>query len=115
MRFQPGTGEETDLADLKETAEQFAKDLTAMNIAGLMLVFTPNGMTKAMAMQQQMLAGGASATPQATGYDVIVGEAAGSLTPVELVLKNDEGEVTVDTSWQEVAGAWKVEDISLRQ
>jgi len=103
------------LADLRTAADQFARDMMAMNIAGLMLVFTPTGMAKAMAVQQEMLAGGASGAPQATDYDVIVGEAAGGLTPVAVVLKNDEGQVTIDTAWQEIEGAWKVEDISLKQ
>ena len=39
------------MAELKDTADQFVKDLTQMNIAGLMMSFTPDGMMKAMATQ----------------------------------------------------------------
>lgn len=103
------------MADLQQAADQFAKDLTGMNIAGLMMAFTPNGMAKAMAMQTQMMANAAGGPPpQAGGYEVVVGEAEGGLTTVDLVLKNDSGSVTITTKWQDVAGAWKVEDIALK-
>ena len=112
-----GDGEQDGdkMADLKEAADQFAKDLTGMNIAGLMMAFTPNGMAKAMAMQQEMMASAAGAPPpQAGGYELIVGDTEGGLTAVDLVLKNDSGSVTIATKWQDVAGAWKVEDIGLK-
>ena len=32
------------MAELKDTADQFARDLIAQNIAGLMMAFTPEGM-----------------------------------------------------------------------
>jgi hypothetical protein len=57
------------MAELKDTAEQFAKDLQAQNIAGLMMAFTPEGMGKAMALQGQMQAG---AGQPVTGIDVTV-------------------------------------------
>ena len=50
------------MAELKDSAEQFAKDLMNQNIAGLMMAFTPNGMGQAMALQGQM-----AAQPQPTG------------------------------------------------
>ncbi len=43
------------MAELKDTADQFAKDLINQNIAGLMMAFTPNGMGQAMALQGQWL------------------------------------------------------------
>ena len=49
------------MGELKDTADQFAKDLLAQNIAGLMMAFTPTGMGKAMAMQAQMQAAGPQA------------------------------------------------------
>ena len=42
------------MAELKDSADQFAKDLINQNIAGLMMAFTPNGMGQAMALQGQM-------------------------------------------------------------
>ena len=43
----------TEAADLLQTADQFAQDLIANNIAALMPVFTPVGIGQAMALQAQ--------------------------------------------------------------
>ncbi len=101
------------MAELKDAADQFAKDLMAQNIAGLMMVFTPEGMTKAMAMQSQMQAQGQRSP--ATSYDVNVGESEGEDTNVDLVMKGADGEMTITTKWREVGGAWKVNDMALKQ
>lgn len=83
-----------------------------MNIAGLMMVFTPEGMAKAMAMQAQM----AAQPPQkpATSFEVRVGEQDGDDTPVDIVMKNDEGEAVIATKWRDIAGTWKVNDIGVK-
>jgi hypothetical protein len=100
------------MAELSEAADQFAKDLAAMNIAGLMMAFTPNGMGKAMAMQQQVQAAG----PQAptTGYEVKLLGQDGEDQLVDIVMKNQNGEGIIATRWKDVAGAWKVDDIGLK-
>lgn len=100
------------MAELKESAEQFAKDLMGMNVAGLMMVFTPEGMAKAMAMQAQM----AAQPPRkpATEFEVKVGEPDGEDTPVDVVMKGEDGEATIVTRWRDVAGAWKVNDIAVK-
>jgi hypothetical protein len=98
------------MAELKDAADQFAKDLAAQNIAGLMMAFTPNGMMKAMAMQGQMAAAGPQ--PALAGFDVnITGD-----NTVDVVLKNANGEAVVQTTWIEDAAtsAWKVDDIGLK-
>ncbi|MEX2080023.1 MAG: hypothetical protein WEC33_00260 [Dehalococcoidia bacterium] len=99
------------MAELKDSAEQFAKDLIAQNIAGLMMVFTPNGMSKAMAMQAQM-----ASQPQvpAIGFEVKVGAQEGEDHLVDIVMKNADGEGVIQTKWKDVAGAWKVDDIGLK-
>lgn len=80
----------------------------AQNIAGLMMVFTPEGMSKAMAMQAQL-----AGQPQkpATGFEVRVGEAEGDDTPVEIHFQNEDGGRAIATKWREVGGSWKVNDI----
>jgi len=100
------------MAELKDAADQFAKDLVAQNIAGLMMAFTPNGMGKAMAMQAQMQAAG----PQAptTGFEIQLGGQEGEDHLVDIVMKNANGEGVIATKWKDVAGAWKVDDISLK-
>lgn len=100
------------MADLNETATQFANDLIAQNIAGLMMVFTPNGMGKAMAMQGDMQAGGAQ--PTATGFELRPAGEAGDDRLIDLVLKNATGEVVISVTWREIAGEWKVEDIGVK-
>lgn len=96
------------MADLKESAEKFLEDLIAQNIGGLMASFTPEGMSKAMAMGQQ---GGPAGTP--TKKQVNIGAAQGADHPVELVVGNDEQEAVIGTVWRDVGGTWKVNDISL--
>ncbi len=101
------------MADLKETADQFAKDLVAQNIAGLMMAFTPNGMGKAMAMQGQMAAAGPQ--PPTTGYEVKMLEPEGDDQVIDIVMKRDGGEGVIVTKWKkDIAGAWKVDDMALR-
>jgi hypothetical protein len=101
------------MAELKDAADQFAKDLIGQNISGLMMVFTPNGMTKAMAMQAQMAASGQPQQPN-TGYEVRLNGAEGEDHLVDIVMKNAGGEGIIQTRWKDVAGAWKVDDIALK-
>ena len=101
------------MAELKDVADQFAKDLVAQNIAGLMMAFTPAGMGKAMAMQAQMQ----SAGPQAptTGFDIQMNGTEGEDQLVDIVMKTADGQGgVIATKWKDVAGAWKVDDIALK-
>lgn len=100
------------MAELQPTADQFAKDLAAQNIAGLMMAFTPNGMGQALALQAQMAAAGpqpanAEVSVEVTGTD-------GAVSLVDLVFTGADGSRTIATRWIDVAGAWKVDGISLK-
>ncbi len=102
------------MADLKEAAEQFAKDLVSQNIAGLMMAFTPNGMGQAMALQSQMQAAGG---PQPTGTPTVTVELQGQEGDdhlVDIVMSSDAGSRTIATRWKDVAGSWKVDGIALK-
>ncbi|MBI5946949.1 MAG: hypothetical protein HY875_02280 [Chloroflexi bacterium] len=99
------------MADIAAAAEQFAKDLIAQNIGGLMMIFTPNGMGKAMAMQAQR-AGTAQAP--ATGFSVNVIGPDGDDQVVEITMQSPDGDGVMVTRWKDVAGAWKVDDMSLK-
>jgi hypothetical protein len=101
------------MAELKETAEQFAKDLIAQNIAGLMMAFTPNGMSKAMVMQAQVQAAGPR--PPASGFEVTLNGQDGEDHLIDIVMKNEAGDGIISSRWKDVAGAWKVDDIGLKQ
>ena len=101
------------MAELNETAEQFAKDLVAQNIAGLMMSFTPEGMGKAMAMQAAVQARGPQ--PPSTGFELKLAGQEGDDHLVDIVMKNAEGEGIIATKWRDVAGAWKVNDIGLKE
>jgi hypothetical protein len=102
------------VAELKDVADQFAKDLIAQNIAGLMMAFTPTGMGKAMAMQAQMQSSG-QAQPANTGFEIKLNGQEGDDHLVDIVMKNAEGEGIITTKWKDVAGSWKVDDIALKQ
>ena len=100
------------MAELKDIAEQFAKDLIGQNIAGLMMSFTPNGMGKAMALQAQRQAAG-QASP-ATAFEVQLNGTEGDDHLVDIVMKTADGEGVMFTKWKVVAGAWKVDDMGMR-
>lgn len=101
------------MAELKEMADQFAKDLIAQNIAGLMMAFTPEGMTKAMTMQAQMAASG-QPQPVSTGFEIRELGQEGDDHAIDIVMKNANGEGVIATKWRDVAGTWKVNDIALK-
>lgn len=101
------------MAELKDVADQFAKDLMNQNIAGLMMAFTPNGMGQAMALQSQMA--GAPPPVGAPTVKIEVGATEGEDHLVDLVMGSEGGESrTIATRWKDVAGAWKVDGIALK-
>ena len=92
----------TDSADILQTADQFAKDLIANNIAGLMPVFTPVGIGQAMALQAQ--------PDSAAGSDEYeISDQGGNL--LHITFRGDDGDGTIYTQWVEVEGVWKVDGI----
>ncbi len=92
----------TDSADLLQTADQFAQDLVANNIAGLMPVFTPVGIGQAMALQAQ--------PDSAQGSDEYeIADQGDNL--LHITFRGDDGEGTIFTQWIEVEGLWKVDGI----
>jgi len=101
------------MAELKDVADQFAKDLVAQNIAGLMMAFTPTGMGQAMALQSQMAAAG----PQPAGTPEIslnMNGQEGDDHLVDIVMSAGGDARTISTRWKDVAGAWKVDGIALK-
>ena len=102
------------MAELKDTAQQFAQDLINQNIAGLMMAFTPNGMGQAMALQGQM-----AGQPQPAGTPSVKVEVTGQEGDdhlVDLVMGSDGSPETrtIATRWKDVAGTWKVDGIALK-
>jgi len=104
--------EKTSMAELKDVADQFVKDLTQMNIAGLMMAFTPDGMMKAMAMQAQMAANGGP-QPATSSETTMLGQE-GDDHVVDITLNSAAGAVVIGTRWRDVAGAWKCNDIAVK-
>ncbi|MCC6382979.1 MAG: hypothetical protein IT304_10765 [Dehalococcoidia bacterium] len=100
------------MADLQETAEQFARDLVGQNLAGLMMSFTAEGMYRAMELQAQRQAAGPQ--PPSTGFEVNFKGADGEDQVVDIVVKSAEAEGTIVTRWRDVAGSWKVNDMAMK-
>src|SRR6266851_4382279 len=104
---------------LEEAANTFAKDMVSQNFPGLMMVFTPEGMMKAMAMQGQiqqraMEAMAAGRTPPSlTGFTLDLRGADADDQAVQIVLQSSEGTAEVMTRWREIDGIWKVNDVLL--
>ncbi len=98
------------MADLQEAANQFIEDLIAQNMAGLMATFTPEGMQKAMALGQGQQPQGAVIRKEAK---LLAPE--GEDHPVDLHVGTDAQEAVIGTVWREIGGAWKVNDIHVKQ
>ncbi len=104
---------------VEEAANTFANDLAAQNVAGLMMVFTPEGMMKAMQMQGQMqarataaLAAGKAPAPM-TGHEVELKGEEGEDQVVHLSMLSADGTAEIMTRWREVEGVWKVNDMAI--
>ena len=99
------------MADLQEAANQFIEDLIAQNMSGLMATFTPEGMSKAMALGQgQQPQSGAP-----TRKEAVLLPAEGDDHPVDLVVGNEEQEAIIGTVWRDMGGTWKVNDIHVKK
>ncbi len=95
----------TESTSLMETADQFAKDLIANNIAGLMPVFTPVGIGQAMALQAQP-----GSAEGSESYEI--DDQGDNL--LHITFRGPEsagGDGTIFTQWVEVEGLWKVDAI----
>lgn len=90
------------MPDLAETIDQFAQDLIANNIAGLMPVFTPVGIGQAMALQAQ--------PDSAQGSDEYeIADQGDGL--YHITFRGDDGEGTIYTQWVEDELGWKIDAI----
>ena len=89
------------MADIKETWERHAKDIIAGTMAGLMGDFTPNGMTKAMAIAANPL--------QASSFEV--NDLGGN--EVEITYVGDKRR-TIWSKWVESGGKWQIDDLAER-
>lgn len=101
------------MAELKDAADQFAKDLLAQNIAGLMMAFTPNGMGQAMALQSQMQGAGAAGGGTPTVSIQVQGQE-GDDHLVDIVMSSGSESRTIATRWKDIAGSWKVDALALK-
>src|SRR5690349_15959248 len=104
---------------VEEAANTFANDLAAQNIAGLMMVFTPEGMMKAMQMQGQMqaraaqaMAAGKAPAPM-TGHTVELKGQEGDDELVHINMESADGTAEIMTRWRQIDGVWKVNDLAL--
>ena len=107
------------MATVEEAATAFAQDMVNQNMAGLMQVFTPEGMMKAMALQgrlqaraAQAMAAGHAPAPM-SGFTVDAKGADGEDQVVHLNLESNDGTAEVLTKWRELEGVWKVTDLAL--
>jgi hypothetical protein len=99
------------MADLQEAANQFIEHLISQNMQGLMATFTPEGMSKAMALGQGPQ--GQQGAP--TRKEAVLLPTDGDDHPVDLILGNEDGEAIIGTVWCEINGDWKVKDIHIKQ
>lgn len=118
------------MPSLEEAANSLASNLVAMNLPAVMAAFTPEGMMKMMALQGQLLAQ-IQSSPQAsqtltlppagqmlaqspvTSFQVAIEEGDGEDRPVRISFSGPSGAGVFLTSWRQVEGAWKVNDVSL--
>ena len=90
------------MAELSEAVDQLAQNLVANNIAGLMPMFTPQGLMQALALQT-----GEDSAEGSDDYEVR--DQGGNR--FHIWFRGDDGEGGIYTEWVEVDEAWKVDAI----
>lgn len=93
------------MADLMETAREFADALVANDMGALMMAFTPVGIGKALAMQAE-----SESSPEGS-TSIDVQDQGNGL--VHITFKGDDGEGTIFTQWVEQDAVWKVDDMGM--
>ena len=94
-----------DQTTLAEAVDQLARDMIANNIAGMMPMFTPQGLMQALALQ-----GGEQSAEGSDAYEVTPVEAAEG-NRYEIRFRGEDGEGGIYTVWVEIDESWKVDAI----
>lgn len=94
-----------DQTELAAAVDQLARDMIANNIAGMMPMFTPQGLMQALALQ-----GGEESAEGSDDYEVTVAEG-NQGNRYHIRFRGDDGEGGIYTDWLEVDGEWKVDGI----
>lgn len=90
------------MATLRETAERHARDIIAGNMAALMGDFTPNGLSKAMAL---------AANPMtATSFEI---KELGN-DELETTYSGPTGSRTIWSKWVQVGDRWQIDNLAER-
>ena len=91
-----------DQTELAAAVDQLARDMIANNIAGMMPMFTPQGLMQALALQ-----GGEESAEGSDDYEVAAAEG----NRYHIRFRGDDGEGGIYTDWVEIDDAWKVDGI----
>lgn len=94
-----------DQTELAAAVDQLARDMIANNIAGMMPMFTPQGLMQALALQ-----GGEESAEGSGDYEVTAAEG-NQGNRYHIRFRGDDGEGGIYTDWLEVDGEWKVDGI----
>jgi hypothetical protein len=99
----------------REAAEQTAQAVVAGNLAHLMSAITPEALTQMMQMSAS--AGGLTLTqmPTLTGYEIEeMGQTEdGEGETFQVTFKSSAGNASLETTWRQVTGAWKITAVQL--
>jgi hypothetical protein len=99
----------------REAAEQTAQAVVDGNLAALMSTITPEALTQMMQMSAS--AGGLTVTqmPSVTGYDLEeMGQTEdGEGEIFQVTFKSEAGNASLETTWRQVTGAWKITAVQL--
>lgn len=94
-----------DQTELAAAVDQLARDMIANNIAGMMPMFTPQGLMQALALQ-----GGEESAEGSDDYEVTAAKGNWG-NRYHIRFRGDDGEGGIYTDWLEVDGEWKVDGI----
>lgn len=94
-----------DQTELAAAVDQLARDMIANNIAGMMPMFTPQGLMQALALQ-----GGEESAEGSDDYEVTAAKGNRG-NRYHIHFRGDDGEGGIYTDWLEVDGEWKVDGI----
>ena len=93
---------------LDRAAEQFVSDLGAGNVSALAAMFTPEGLGKALILQERM-----QDLDGSTKLDFRVVESDATAAVVHFVATRDDQGAVIVTRWVSNGVTWRIDDISI--
>lgn len=97
----------------REAAERTAQAVVSGNLAQLMSDITPEALTQMMQMSASSGGFSLAQMPSLTGYEIAEAGQTEDGEVLQVTFKSSAGKATMETTWREVTGAWKITAVQL--